>query len=86
MTLKEALEEVIAHPRKRALKWGDTLLYFDDTWDPTGLLTNTPGGGGFGFGYMVFSVYDATTDKHVVVDVDFESFLKIAKERYPTNG
>ncbi len=83
MTLKEALEDIIGHPRKRALRWNDTLLYYDDTWDPQGLLTRTPGGGGFGFGFLVFSVYDATTDKHVVEDVDFESFLKTAKERYP---
>lgn len=86
MTLKEALEDVIGHPRKRALKWHDTLLYFDDTWDTQGLITTMPGGSGFGFGYTVFSVYDVTADTHVVMDVDFESFLKTAKERYPTNG
>ena len=84
MTLKAALEDVVAHPRKRALKRNDdVLIYYDNTWDDSGLRMGRDGGGegfiglSFGFEISLFSYTDVVSTDHVVIDVDFNPFKYI---------
>jgi hypothetical protein len=84
VTLKAALEDVVAHPRKRALKHNDdVLIYYDDTWDVSGLRMGRDGGEegfigrSFGFGSSLFSYTDVVSTDYVVIDVDFNPFKYI---------
>lgn len=86
MTLREAIDDVMAHPCRRALKIctgvGDRLLVYDPSFDSTGLLIRPPlpaadgmpEMAGAGFGICLFSVNDVLSDAHEVVDVDVEPF------------
>jgi hypothetical protein len=82
VTLREAIDDVMAHPCKRGLKisTGDDeprLLVYDPSFDDTGLLIRPPttgGAAGFGFGVCIFSINDLLSDAHEVVDVDVEPF------------
>lgn len=87
MTLKEALEDVIAHPLKRAMRTPYGLLYYDPSYGEDCLrrkplstldqklqaLANSEWMAA-GFGMPLFSITDVVYSGHVVVDIDFEAF------------
>lgn len=79
MKLHEALEDVIAHPCRRALVMSYGKLYFDPTYADDGLrlLPNPPPNevdwSACGFGAPVFNVDDARGE-HTVVDVEVAPF------------
>jgi hypothetical protein len=82
MTLKEALDEVIAHPCKRALRSLYGLLYYDPTFGNDCFCRSMDGEQGelelawsaVGFGAPLFTIDEIISSDHVVVDVDFPPY------------
>lgn len=89
MTLREALEDVIAHPLKRAMRTPYGLLYYDPSYGEDCLRRKAPTLDGklqllangewssAGFGMPLFSITEVMYKGHVVVDIDFEAFEKM---------
>lgn len=79
MKLREAVDEVMANPCRRALKinlstdGGDfRLLFYDPSYDDTGFMLRPALEGcasGVGFGAGIFSLDDLLSDAHEVVDI-----------------